>query len=85
MTDPRIPLEDAHKLDAGEHIGSNPSTEPSIGEVISRRAALRGLLAVTALPVLGGEAAAAGPSSFTFPELAHHYDGTHHVAEGYDM
>jgi len=85
MTDPRIPLEDAHKLDAGEHIGSNPSTEPSIGEIISRRTALRGLLAAAALPALGGEASAAGPSSFTFPELSHHYDTTHHVAEGYEM
>ncbi len=85
MTDPRIPIEDAHKLDAGEHIGSNPSTEPSIGEVISRRAALRGLFAASVLPVLGGEAAAAGPSSFTFPELSQNYDATHHVAEGYEM
>ena len=52
MTDPRIPLEDAHKIDAGEHIGSNPSTEPSIGEIIerrfSRRDAMRGLFAVGA-------------------------------------
>ena len=85
MLDPRIPAEDAHKLDAAEHIGSNPSTEPSIGEVISRRNALRGLLAIGAAAALPGTAEAAGPSSFTFAELAHSYDATHHVAEGYEM
>ena len=93
MTDPRIPLEDAHKIDAGEHIGSNPSTEPSIGEIIerrfSRRDAMRGLFgaaAATALSgVAAGEAEAAGPSSFTFKEISHTYDGTHHVPEGYEV
>jgi len=93
MTDPRIPLEDAHKIDAGEHIGSNPSTEPSIGEIIerrfSRRDAMRGLFgaaAATALSsVAAGEAEAAGPSSFTFKEISHSYDGTHHVPEGYEV
>ncbi|MCX7376572.1 MAG: PhoX family phosphatase [Alphaproteobacteria bacterium] len=93
MTDPRIPLEDAHKIDAGEHIGSNPSTEPSIGEIIarrfSRRDAMRGLFAVGAATALSGvaagEAEAAGPSSFTFKEISHTYDGTHHVPEGYEV
>ena len=48
-TDPRIPSADAHKIDAGEHIGSNPSIEPSIGALIerrlSRRDTMRGLFA----------------------------------------
>jgi hypothetical protein len=88
--DPRIPAGDAHKLDAGEHIGSNPSAEPSIDELIerrlSRRGALRGLLGAAALAALPGEAEAqaSGPSSFAFRELNHVYDATHHVPEGYE-
>jgi secreted PhoX family phosphatase len=90
--DPRIPAEDAHKLDAAEHIGSNPSAEPSIGEIIarrfSRRDAMRGLLGAGMAAALPAAAAAAaqgsGPSSFAFRELRHVYDATHHVPEGYD-
>ena len=93
MTDPRIPQEDAHKIDAAEHIGSNPSTEPSIGEIIerrfSRRDAMRGLFGAAAAGALAGlpgeaEAQGTGPSSFVFKELNHVYDATHHVPEGYE-
>jgi secreted PhoX family phosphatase len=85
MHDPHIPAEDIHKLDSGEHIATNPSTEPPIGEVIARRRALGGLLAFAAAAALPRSAEAAGPSSFGFAELAHGYDATHHVAEGYQM
>ena len=69
------------------------STETTIGELIERRLgrrdALRGLAGAGAAAVLTGTlaspAAADGPSSLTFKELAHSLDGTQHVAEGYDM
>jgi len=93
--DPRIPAEDAHKLDAGEHIGSNPSTEPSISDLIerrfSRRDTMRGLFGMAAAGALAGvvpgeaEAQAAGPSSFTYREISHTLDTTHHLPEGYDV
>jgi hypothetical protein len=57
----------------------------------SRRAALKGLLATSALTAVGAaivplrEAqAAAGPSTLTFSEIPHGYDAEFHVAEGYD-
>ena len=82
-----------HRIDDSENIGSNPSTETSIGELIerrlSRRDALRGLaglgaVAIAADQLAGSPARAAGPSSLTFTEASRHLDGTHHVAEGYE-
>jgi len=78
-----------------EDIGSNPSTEPTVGELIDRRlgrrAALRGLAGVGALAALGDElmgssalAQPAGPSSLTFEEVPHGLDKTHHVPTGYE-
>jgi uncharacterized protein len=76
---------------SGDDIGTNPSTEPSIAELIERRlgrrAAMRGLAGVGAVaafsqPVL---AQAGGPSTLTFKELAHTLDADQHVADGYDM
>ena len=78
-----------------EDIGSNPSTEPAIGELIARRLrrrdALRGLFGAGAAVALGHEllgntalAQAAGPSSLTFKEVAHGLDKTHHIPEGYE-
>lgn len=83
------------RIDDGENVGVNPSTEPTIGEVIerrlSRRAALRALGAGAAVAGLGstgllgaGEALAAGPSSFAFKEIAHTLDERDHVPEGYE-
>ncbi len=59
---------------------SNPSREPSIGELISRRALLGGAMAAAALPGLTSMAKANGngPSSFTFKELPHGLHATHH-------
>src|SRR5688500_12175564 len=87
MADDRI------RIDDSENIGSNPSTEVSIGELIerrlSRRDALRGLAGLGAAAVLGDQLAgspaqAAGPSSLTFTELTRGLDVTHHVPEGYE-
>ena len=61
----------------------NPSIEPSIGVLMSRRALLSGAVAAAALPALpvGTHAEGNGPSSFTFKEVPHVLDETHHVAE----
>ncbi len=78
-----------------DDIGSNPSGEPSIGEVIerrfSRRDALRGLaglgaatLVASELPGSPARAQTAGPSSLTFREIGHTLDTTEHVPEGYE-
>jgi uncharacterized protein len=83
------------RIDDGENVGVNTSTEPSISEIIerrfSRRAALRGLGAGAAVAGLGatgllgaGEALAAGPSSFDFKEIAHALDERDHVPDGYE-
>ena len=65
----------------------NPSIEPSIGVLMSRRALLGGAVAAAALPALPAAARAEGngPSSFTFKEVPHVLDETHHVADGYDV
>ena len=64
------------------------SKEPSIGLLIerrlSRRAALRGLVA-TGVAVAAAPAFAADMSTLTFAEVPHVNDGTHHVPEGYDV
>ena len=78
-----------------DDVGSNTSTEPSIGALISRRLgrrdALRGMLgtgavAAAAYQIAGSPAAAqeAGPSSLTFREIAHTLDATQHVPDGYE-
>lgn len=78
-----------------EDIGSNPSTEPTVGELIGRRlgrrAALRGLAGAGALAALGNEllgssalAQPTGPSSLTFEEVLHGLDKTHHIPTGYE-
>lgn len=70
------------------------STAPTIGEIIGRRVGrrrvLKGALGVAALGALAGSlgdlrpgrAWAAAPR-FTFSEIAHGVDATHHVAPGY--
>ena len=57
----------------------------------SRRAALKGLLATSALTAVGAAVAplreaqaAAGASTLTFAEIPHGYDPEFHVAEGYE-
>src|SRR5262245_38132260 len=78
-----------------EDVGSNQSTEPSMGELIERRlgrrAALRGLAGVGATAALAREllgtialAQPAGPSTLTFKEVPHGLDREQHVPEGYE-
>ncbi|MDJ0896971.1 MAG: PhoX family phosphatase [Alphaproteobacteria bacterium] len=73
-----------------EDVPSNPTTNPTIGDVIarrfSRRTMLKGALASTALTAVGAmpvanQAQAAG--LFGFTEIEHGVDETHHVAPGY--
>ncbi len=72
--------------DFDDDITANPHAGPSIGVLISRRMALRGLAGAGALSALGMTAArATGPSSFTFREVPHGLDTTHHVPEGYEL
>ncbi len=79
-------------MDDEDDIVANGSDEISIGQLIdrrlSRRGALMGLAGTAALAALGGNPARAqkaGPSSFTFDEVAHVNDPTHHVPEGYEV
>ena len=87
----------ASDLENSGEVGINPTSNPTMGEVIaarfSRRDLLRGAMAVTAIAAtLGHEALAADeqparaavPSSFDFTEIEAGVDATHHVAEGYD-
>jgi len=78
-----------------EDLGSNPSTETPIGDLIrrrlGRRAALSGVFgagvaATAGGSLLGGAASAqpAGPSTLTFAEVPHGLDKTHHIPEGYE-
>jgi secreted PhoX family phosphatase len=69
-----------------EDTSSNPSAEPNLETVMTRRAALQGLMAGAALGALGlpGEAEAAGPSTLTFKELQVQHDEHDHVADGYE-
>ncbi|WP_029006818.1 PhoX family protein [Azospirillum halopraeferens] len=84
-------------FEAGEDIGSNPTTNPTLGDVINarfgRRDLMRGMLATAAAGALLGPslmavsreaAAAAGKPTFSFTEIQHGVDETHHVAPGYD-
>ncbi|HEY0833701.1 MAG TPA: PhoX family phosphatase [Azospirillum sp.] len=84
--------------EAAEDIGSNPTDNPTLGDVLNarygRRGMMRGMLATAAAGALLGptllassrEAAAADGAkpSFTFTEIEHGVDETHHVAPGYE-
>ena len=68
----------------------NSSRETTIGELIERRLSRRGVLAGlagTALASTLGKAAVAqtGPSTFTFKEVPHGNDATHHVPDEYEV
>ena len=71
-----------------EDEGVSDSTEVSIGELIERRLSRRGVLLGAAAVALGGGPARAqngGPSSFTFKEVPHVNDPTHHVPDDYEL
>ncbi|WP_172123597.1 MULTISPECIES: PhoX family phosphatase [unclassified Devosia] len=84
------------QLEAVDTAPRNPTTNPTMGELISarfsRRGFLQGSLAVSAIAatisplalMTAGKAKAAGGSAFNFTEVEAGIDETHHVAEGYD-
>ncbi len=84
-------------FEESENLGSNTSSNPTMGDVIaerlSRRDLMKGILAVSAITaavspaalMAAGEANARGAASaFNFKEVAAGVDDKHYVAEGYD-
>ncbi|MGO4836466.1 PhoX family phosphatase, partial [Rhizobiaceae sp. 2RAB30] len=83
-------------LEENDGPGHNPTANPTMGEIIatrfSRRALLKGSLAVSAIAatvspialITADNARAEGGSAFTFTEVEAGIDEKHHVAEGYD-
>ena len=67
----------------------NPSSEPGIGELISRRALLKGMAAGGAFGLFGCATSAAsrgatdGSAPLGFTEIGRTKDDKHHVAPGY--
>jgi secreted PhoX family phosphatase len=86
---PRV-LKDEDDLNPSNH--TSGATFQDIASIrFSRRAALKGLLATSALTAVGAAVgplreakAAAGPSTLQFAEIPHGYDAEFHVAEGYE-
>ncbi|MGF7163454.1 hypothetical protein FHS85_005122 [Rhodoligotrophos appendicifer] len=87
----------AHAYEASDDVGRNDARNETMGDIIaarfSRRALLKGALAVTAIQATVSPLAmlasnpvhAATPSAFSFDEAMAGVDETHHVADGYDM
>ena len=83
-------------LEEADGPAHNPTSNPTMGELIairfSRRGFLKGALAVSAISATVAPAAlltaerarAAGSSAFSFGEVEAGVDENHHVAEGYD-
>jgi secreted PhoX family phosphatase len=61
----------------------NPSTEPTIGELISRRTMLKGMAASGALGLFGCATAGGGGAAPSFTEVPRSTDDKHHVPPGY--
>jgi uncharacterized protein len=96
MTENRTRLR-ASELEHSGNVGSNPTGNLTMGEIIAtrfnRRDLLRGALATTAIAAtIGSQALAQGQQPagkrptprFDFKEIEAGVDHTHHVAEGYD-
>ena len=69
-------------------VAVNPSTEPTIGEVISRRAMLKGMAATGAFGLFGCATATTsgdGSAPLGFTEVPRSEDDKHHVAPGYNV
>ena len=71
-------------------VAVNPSTEPTIGEVISRRTMLKGMAAGGAFGLFGCSAMGVGGSGDgsaapAFTEVPRSDDDKHHVAPGYNV
>lgn len=79
--------------ESSEDIPVNPTSNATFGEIVqrrfNRREVLRGTLAVAAMGAIagpiafGGRQAKANGPAFTFTEIEHGVDTTHHVAPGY--
>ncbi|KAA2235290.1 PhoX family protein [Salinarimonas soli] len=93
----RPPLTRADAAEAAEDLGSNPSPNPTFGEIVAarfnRRDLLRGALGVTAIHAtlaggalaLAARAQAAAPATrFDFEEVTAGSDERHYVAPGHD-
>ena len=61
----------------------NPSTEPTIGELISRRTMLKGMAASGALGLFGCATTGSAGAAPSFTEVPRSTDATHHVPPGY--
>ena len=96
MTDPLRPDTNIDPDIDPDDTPSNPSTAPALGDVIttrfSRRHMIRGTLGTAAIAAMTGNSllgvlgspAQAGENDFSFKEIEHGVDETHHVAAGYD-
>ncbi len=82
----------AEALEAADDVPTNTSTTETLGDIIKarfgRRDMMRGALAVTAVsatfgPALLARTAEAATPGFTFDEIQHGVDETHHVAPGH--
>lgn len=98
MSQPLKP--NAVAFEEAEDLGSNPSHNPTMGDIIaermSRRDLMRGMLAVSVagstllenafVDPAAAQTASAGATAapFQFPELTVSIDARHHVADGYD-
>ena len=92
----RETLTRARAYEQSEDVGSNPTDNPTIGDVIAarlgRRDILKGALGVAAIAATVGplalapasRASAQNASRFHFDEIEAGIDPTHHVAAGYD-
>lgn len=85
----------AEAFEASDDVPANPSVTATLGDLVqarylSRRGALRGMTAVAAITAittplesLVSRAAQAASTHFSFDEIEHGIDETHHVAPGY--
>ena len=62
----------------------NPSTEPTIGELISRRTMLKGMAASGALGLFGCATSGSASAAPSFTEVPRSTDDKHHVPPGYN-
>jgi uncharacterized protein len=76
------------EFEAADDVSVNPSTEPPIGELISRRTLLKGMGASAAFGLFGcattSQAGVDGSAPLTFAEIGRTKDDRHHLAPGYN-
>src|SRR6185503_9061084 len=79
------------EFEAADDVSVNPSTEPPIGELISRRTVLKGMAAFGLFGQMSGCASAGsgqsgvdGSAPLTFTEVGRTKDDKHHLAPGYN-